>query len=111
MNRLGDWSFMGAAIAGLTVITVLTRGAFSFLPRSVRLTPRLERSLRYAPACALTAIIAPEVFTADGGVVWSLHNPKLWACVVAGAVFVRTRSMIAMMAAGMVVFTVLRVWW
>ncbi len=108
---LADWTRMGAAIAGLTVITVVTRGAFGFLPRSVKLTPRLERALRYAPACALAAIVAPEVFTEQGEVLWTLHNPKLWACVVAGAVFGATRSMIAMMAVGMAVFTALRLWW
>jgi branched-subunit amino acid transport protein len=89
---------------------VATRGSFFMLPASVQLPPRLERAFRYAPACALTAIIVPGVLTRNGHAFVSIHNFKLIAVVIAVAVFLRFRNMMATMIVGMVVFTVLRLY-
>ena len=66
MGPMHDWLYMVAAIAGLTVVTVLTRGSFFMLPASVQLPGRVERALKYAPSCALAAIVAPGVLSKQG---------------------------------------------
>jgi branched-subunit amino acid transport protein len=103
-----DWVYMAIAIAGLTVVTFVARSAFIMLPSSVQLPASWERALRYAPACALTAIVAPSVLTRDHHAYVSVHNHQMWALLAAAAVFARTRNMLAMIGVGMVVFTLLR---
>ncbi len=106
---LNDWTYMLIAIAGLTVVTVATRASLVMLPAHVQLPARVERALRYAPACALAAIVAPGVLTRDHEVVIGWGNDQMWALIVAAAVFAKTRNMMVMMAVGMGVFTMLRV--
>jgi branched-subunit amino acid transport protein len=98
------------AIAGITASTILTRASFFLLPRDWQLPARIERALRYAPACALIAIIVPEVLTQKGELFLSLDNDKLWAVLAGSIVFWRTRNMLLMMGVGMLVFTLLRLY-
>jgi branched-subunit amino acid transport protein len=107
---VNETAYLSAAIAGLAAVTLIARGSFFALPATVRLPVRVERALRYAPACALMAVIAPALFSRNGRPYVSLGNDQMWGVLVATAAFVRTRSMIAMMVAGMAVFTVVRLW-
>ena len=108
MDALHDWSYMLAAIAGLTLGTVVTRSSFFVLPARIQLPQRVERALRYAPACALAAIIAPGVLSHDKHVTIGWGNNQMWALIAASLVFAKTRNMLAMMVVGMGVFTALR---
>jgi branched-subunit amino acid transport protein len=99
---------MMIAFVGLACTTVVTRGSFFMLPARLQLPGRVERALRYAPACALMAIVAPDVLTRDGDFHLGWHSNELWAVVIAAAVFAKTRNMLVMMAVGMTAFTVLR---
>lgn len=110
MQALHDWPYMLGAIVGITATTIATRGSFFVLPESVNLPERVEHALRFAPACALMAILAPGVFTKDHHVFLSVHNNQMWALLVAALVFAKTRNMLLMMAVGMAVFTALRLW-
>lgn len=110
MNGTDSWSHMLLAFAGLALTTIVTRGSFFVLPASIQLPPRVERALRYAPACALTAIIAPDVLTRDRTLYFSWHNNELWSVLIAAAVFAKTRNMLVMMVAGMTAFTLLRLY-
>jgi len=95
-------------IVGLTGITVATRSAFLVLGERFKLPERVQHGLRYAPACALVALIAPELALANGSLALSLANPKLVAGLATGAIMLGTRSMVAAMAVGMLAFTALR---
>jgi branched-subunit amino acid transport protein len=108
VNRLTDGTYVIVACVGMAATTIATRGSFFVLPARIPLSARLERALRYAPACALMAIVAPGVLTKSGHAVLTLNNPRLWAVMIAAGVFVKTRNMLAMMGLGMVAFTVLR---
>lgn len=109
METPQSWTYLLVALGGLTAVTFLTRASFFLLPSSVRLPPRVERALRYAPACALAAIVAPSVLTdATGALDVAWGNHQLWAVLVATAVFTLRRNMLLMMSVGMSVFTVLR---
>ena len=110
VNHFHDWGYLAAAIAGLTVATIVTRGSFFMLPARFALPPQVERALRYAPACALTAIVAQGVLTRNQEPYLTFSNYQWWAVLAAGATFLKTRNMIAMISVGMTVFTVLRVW-
>lgn len=95
-------------IIGLTCVTVATRSAFLVLGKRYALPERLQHALRYAPVCALVALIAPELALANGSLQISFANPKLVAGIGAALVMVATRNMIAAMAVGMLAFTALR---
>lgn len=104
MNNFAVWT----VILGLTLVTIATRSAFLVLGERITLPPRLQHALRYAPVCALMALIAPELLLIDGTLTLSFANPKLVAGVAAGAVVLTTRSMMTAMAVGMLAFTALR---
>lgn len=108
--HLDDVVYMLIAIAGLTVVTVLTRASFFMLPASVQMPARVERALKYAPPCALAAIIAPGVLAHDGHVTIGWGNHQMWALLAATAVFAVKRNMVLMMVVGMSVLTALRLW-
>lgn len=110
MSGFHDVPYLLAAIAGLTVVTFATRSSFFMLPPSWQLPPMVERALRYAPVCALTAIVAPAVLTRDHEPFISWDNHQMWAVIAAGLVFAWKRNMTLMIVVGMAVFTALR-WW
>ena len=105
---MDDTVYLVVAICGLTLTTVITRSSFFVLPARYELPASVERALRYAPACALAAIVAPGVLTRDGEVYVAWDNHQMWAIAVASLVFARTRNMLLMIVVGMAVFTVLR---
>jgi len=74
----------------------------------VPLPERVQHGLRYAPVCALVALVTPELFVTQGAFDLSITNPKLVGGLAAAAITLTTRSMIAAMAIGMLVFTVIR---
>jgi branched-subunit amino acid transport protein len=96
-------------IAGLTVLTFVTRNAFLVLGHKVALPERLQHALRYAPACALIALIVPEVVLQSGTLALGLTNPKLIATVVAVATLLLSRRAVAAIAFGMLAYTLIRV--
>ena len=65
-------------------------------------------ALRYAPACALTALIAPEVLTQHGAWAITLANVKLIGAVVAVVTMLVTGNTLATMAIGMGAFFIAR---
>jgi branched-subunit amino acid transport protein len=95
-------------IVGLTFVTVATRSAFLVLGKRYTLPDRLQHALRYAPVCALMALIGPELAFADATLALSFDNPKLVAGVAAAIVMIASRNMIVAMAVGMAAFTALR---
>lgn len=95
-------------IFGLTAVTVATRSSFLVLGRRYTLPERLQHALRYAPVCALVALITPELAFANGTLALTLDNPRLVAGLAAAVVMAMTRNMIAAMAVGMAGFWALR---
>ncbi len=110
MTGSNDTWYMIAAIVGLTLVTVATRSSFFVLPARFNLPKRVERTLRYAPGCALMAIVAPSIFVRHGHVNVHLNNYQFWAVLAAGIVFAFKRNMMLMMAVGMLAFTALRLY-
>jgi branched-subunit amino acid transport protein len=104
MSALEVW----LTITGLTAVTLVTRNFFLVFGETVRLPTRVQHALRYAPACALTALVAPEVLTPNGTLALEIGNDRLLAAAIATAVMLATRSMLATMAAGLAAFVALQ---
>ncbi len=74
----------------MAVFTVGLRGSFIVLGERGVLPPGLQRALRYAPAAALAALIAPDVLLEAGKL--APANPKLAAALAVIAVTVWSRN-------------------
>lgn len=97
-------------IAGLTLLTVSMRNVFLVLGHRVSLPPRVLHALRYAPACALVAVILPELVVqpavAGGGL--DLGSPKLIAGIVTLVALTLTKHSTAAIVLGMAAYLLLR---
>ena len=92
----------------LTLATLITRASLLLFGERVQLPTAVEKALRYAPACALAAIVVPDLVFSKGQLNLSLDNYRLLAATVAGVFFVMTRNMLWTIVFGMGVFTLLR---
>jgi branched-subunit amino acid transport protein len=106
---MSDWEIW-ATIGVLCLATAATRSSFWLIGHRVTIPPRVQEMLRYAPACALAAIIGPDLLIdPQGQVQLTIANPKLIAGIAALAFYLWRRSMLMTIIFGMAVFTLLRV--
>jgi branched-subunit amino acid transport protein len=99
---------LAVAIILLAAATLVTRSGILCIGETLTLSPRLESALRFAPACALTALIAPEILSPSGPLDLTLGNPR-WLSAIAAGLFLAWRpSMAGGIAVGMGVYTALR---
>ncbi|SHH52429.1 AzlD domain-containing protein [Massilia sp. CF038] len=107
MTELEIW----ITIAVLTVATAVTRSTFWLVGHHITIPKRVNEMLRYAPACALAAIVAPDLLmTPAGAVQLDIHNLKLLAGIAATGYYLLRRNMLEMIIFGMLFFTGLRIW-
>lgn len=99
-----------AVIILLTIATVIDRSAFWVVGHHINLPRRVQEALRYAPSCALAAIVAPDFFINDNQLVTSLHNPKLIAGIAAGVFYLWKKDMLLTIIFGMGMFTLVRLY-
>jgi branched-subunit amino acid transport protein len=83
----------------LALATTLPRASFIVLGSRVTLPSRVRRALRYAPAAALAAVVAPDLLVVNDAV--SVLNPRLGAGIVVLAVASRWRNPFLPFIAGM----------
>ena len=106
---MADWEIW-VVILVLGLATACTRSAFWLIGHRVTIPPRVQEMLRYAPACALAAIIGPDlVLGQQGELQLGLGNPKLLAGIGALAYYLWRRHMLQTIVFGMLVLTLLRV--
>jgi branched-subunit amino acid transport protein len=104
---MSDWEIWATIIA-LALATAATRSSFWLIGHRIAIPRRVHEMLRYAPACALAAIIAPDLLLIDGQVQFQLSNLKLLAGIAAIVFFLVTRNMLQTIVFGMLSFTALR---
>lgn len=105
MTEWEIWITIGA----LAVATAATRSSFWLIGHHITIPKRVQEMLRFAPACALAAIIAPDLLLGAGGQLSvSGHNFKLIAGLAAIAYYLFRRNMLETIIFGMLFFTVLR---
>lgn len=106
---MADWEIW-TVIVVLSVATACCRSALWMVGHRVTIPRRVQEMLRYAPACALAAIVAPDFMLGpQGEIELAVTNPKLLAGIISLAYYLWRRNMLQTIVIGMVVFTVLRV--
>lgn len=105
---MADWEIW-LVIFVLALATAATRSGFWLVGQHITIPKRVQEMLRYAPACALAAIVAPDVIlAADGHAVLDASNFKLLSGIAATIYYLLRRNMLETIIFGMVFFTALR---
>lgn len=105
MSDLEIWLTIGALVCA----TAITRSSFWVIGEHVSIPTRVQEMLRYAPSCALAAIIGPDLLLGpQGAIEFGFHNYKLLAGAAAIAYYLVRRSMLETIVFGMACFTALR---
>lgn len=95
-------------IAGLVVVTLLTRGFFILPSRELPMPGWLREGLRFAPIGALAAVIAPELVMSQGQLITTWADARLFGAAAAVAWFVWRRAMLSTIVVGTGVMLILR---
>lgn len=96
------------AVAGLALITLLTRGFFILPSRDLPMPGWLREGLRFAPIGALAAVIAPELVMSHGRLIDSWVDARLFGAAAAVAWYVWRRDMLSTIVVGTGVMLILR---
>jgi branched-subunit amino acid transport protein len=99
---------IGLALLGIALTTLVTRSALLLVGHRLKLSTRVQSALRYAPACALAALIAPALLFQGSELALTAANAKLPAAAAGALAFLFTRSIFGCIVAGMTVFTLWR---
>ena len=91
-------------IAGLALVTVITRCFFLFSSQPWQLPNWVNRGLHYAPIAALSAVILPEILVTQGQLLTSWHDAKLLAALVGTAIYFWRKSVLLTMSLGVAVY-------
>ena len=100
-----------AVIVGLAGVTVLTRCFFFILDRPWSLPGWAQRALNYAPVAALSAVVVPEIVMANGHLVSTWQDARLYAAAVGALVYFWRRDVLLTIVAGMAVYLPLHLGW
>ena len=104
------WTLL--ALAGLTVLTVITRCLFFISARPLPMPRWLERGLQYAPIAALAAVVAPDVLALQMQDFFQWRDARLWAALAAALFYRqfqgRPWTLPGVIGAGMAVYLLLR---
>ena len=92
------------AIASLVLATYVSRAGMLLVGDRLSFSRPVEAALRFAPACALAALVLPEVLGPSGTLDLSLENAR-WPAALASAAFLLWRNnMMGGIAVGMGVY-------
>ncbi len=95
-------------IAGMTLISVLTRSFFFLSNKAWELPAWVTSGLKYAPIAALAAVVVPEIVTNGGQLIATWKDARLFAAAVALAWYFWRRGLLGTILAGMAVYLPLR---
>jgi branched-subunit amino acid transport protein len=95
-------------IAGLALVTVVTRCFFFMSKQPWHLPHWAQRGLQYAPIAALAAVVVPEIVMTRGQLIDTWQDARIYAAVV-GTVFFFWRkgqgqAVLGTIVAGMAVY-------
>jgi branched-subunit amino acid transport protein len=104
---MSDWEIW-LVIGVLALATAAARSSFWLMGHHITIPKRVQEMLRYAPACALAAIVAPDLVLVEGQPLLDLSNIKLVAGIVATIFYLLRRNMLQTIVFGMLFYTALR---
>ena len=94
---MSDW----ALIIYCGIITFLTRFSMIALLKKEMFNDKIREVLAYVPSAIFPAIIFPAIFLDKTGSIQFEDNPKILAAVIAMAVGIFTRNIIATIFSGL----------
>ncbi len=106
-----DDTITALTIAGLSVVTVLTRSFFLLPERELPIPPWLQRGLKVAPLAALTAVVVPEIVMTHGQLTTTWFDARLPAALVAALWCAWRPGVLGPLLAGLAVYLPLRLIW
>ncbi len=105
---MSGWE-LALAMAGLALITLVSRAFFMIPERELPLPAWFKRGLKYAPLAALTAVIAPEVLMSQGVLISTWQDARLPAVLCACAYYFWRRGILGTIVVGMWVYLPLHI--
>lgn len=97
-----------ALIVGMAVVNFAERFVPIALVSRMDLSAPVKRWLSFVPIAVMGSLFATQVLMPSGRYANPLTSPWLWAALLTGAVYYRTRSFLGATVAGMLAFVVLR---
>ncbi len=111
MNQTDGWTL--GVIVGLAAITVVTRCFFFMSSKAWHLPHWAQRGLQYAPIAALSAVVLPEVVMAQGQLVATWADARLFAAAAGVTFYFATRgrgqAVLGTIVVGMLVYLPLHI--
>ena len=95
---MSDW----ALIIYCGLITFLTRFSMIALLKKEMFDDRIREVLSYVPSAIFPAIIFPAIFLDNFGFIHLENNPKILAAIIAMAVGILSRNIIATIFSGLI---------
>jgi len=92
-------TWLSIIIAGL--LTYFTRMAMIALVGKEMLSERVKEVLAYVPSAVFPAIIFPAIFINDYGIFVEVHDPKIFAAIIAIIVGYFSKSIISTILSGL----------
>ncbi|OGB40368.1 MAG: branched-chain amino acid transporter [Burkholderiales bacterium RIFOXYC2_FULL_59_8] len=106
MNGTDLWTL--GVIVGLALVTVLTRCFFFMSNQSWHLPHWAQRGLQYAPIAALAAVVVPEVVMAQGQLISTWQDARIYGALAGAAYFFwrkgQGQAVLGTIVSGMVVY-------
>jgi branched-subunit amino acid transport protein len=96
---MSNWQAV-LAIAGLVLITLITRGFFILPSRDLPMPHWLREGLRYAPIGALVAVTVPDIVMTQGHLISTWRDARLVGALVAIACYAWRRDMLSTILVG-----------
>ena len=102
MMDINGWTF--GVIVGLAMVTVVSRGFFFFSNSEWHLPHWAQRGLQYAPIAALSAVVVPEIVMAQGALITTWEDARIYAAAVGVVVYFAKRDVLMTIVLGMAVY-------
>ena len=105
MNKTDFWTL--ATIVCLAAVTAIARSFFFISSKPWTLPAWVRRGLNYAPIAALAAVIVPEIVMAQGHLVGTWQDARLFSVAAGAAWFYWRRGAFGVIGVGMAVYLAL----
>ena len=102
MMDISGWTF--GVIVGLAMVTVVSRSFFFFSNSEWDFPHWAQRGLQYAPIAALSAVVVPEIVMAQGALITTWEDARIYAAAVGVAVYFAKRDVLMTIVLGMAVY-------
>jgi branched-subunit amino acid transport protein len=102
MNSTDLWTLL--VIAGLAVVTVVTRSFFFLSNKPWHLPHWAQRGLQYAPIAALSAVVVPEIVMSQGQLITTWQDARLFAAAAGALIYFAKRNVLLTILGGMAVY-------